>query len=127
LARLRVRRPREGGQLTEAVRRRPYSVILLDEVEKAHPDVINVLLQVMDDGRLTDGLGRTVDIPDSLLVMTSNLVPSSGGGGRGTDGRRGRAQAVLDVVKQSFRPEFLNRLDEIVIFNRLTRRTWIAS
>jgi len=112
----------EGGQLTEAVRRRPYSVILLDEVEKAHPDVFNVLLQVMDDGRLTDGLGRTVDFRNSLLVMTSNLgshllVEAAEGQ---TDAGAAR-QAVLDVVKQSFRPEFLNRLDEIVIFNRLTR------
>jgi len=116
----------EGGQLTEAVRRRPYSVILLDEVEKAHPDVFHVLLQVMDDGRLTDGMGRTVDFRNSLLVMTSNLgshllsEAAEGQADHPTDPEALR-QAVLDVVKQSFRPEFLNRLDEIVIFNRLTQ------
>ncbi len=116
----------EGGQLTEAVRRRPYAVILLDEVEKAHPDVFNVLLQVMDDGRLTDGLGRTVDFRNSLLIMTSNL------GGQFFDESaehlddpveekaRVRAQ-IMEVVKASFRPEFLNRLDEVVMFNRLDR------
>ena len=116
----------EGGQLTEAVRRRPYAVILLDEVEKAHPDVFNVLLQVMDDGRLTDGLGRTVDFRNSLLIMTSNL------GGQFfdesaerlddpvEDKARVRAQ-IMEVVKASFRPEFLNRLDEVVMFNRLDR------
>lgn len=112
----------EGGYLTEQVRRKPYSVILFDEVEKAHPDVFNVLLQVMDDGRLTDGLGRTVDFRNALLVMTSNLGSHLLGEAaeNDTDPQAVR-QAVLDVVKQSFRPEFLNRLDEIVIFNRLTQ------
>jgi ATP-dependent Clp protease ATP-binding subunit ClpB len=93
----------EGGQLTEAVRRRPYSVVLLDEVEKAHPDVFNVLLQVMDDGRLTDGQGRTVDFKNTVVIMTSNVA-----GG-------------LDGVRATFKPEFVNRLDEIVEFHQLTR------
>ena len=91
----------EGGQLTEAVRRKPYSVILLDEIEKAHPDVFNVLLQVLDDGRLTDNKGRTVDFKNTILIMTSNLKP--------------------ELVKDSFRPEFLNRIDEIITFQPLTR------
>jgi len=98
----------EGGQLTEAVRRRPYAVILLDEIEKAHPDVFNVLLQLMDDGRLTDGQGRTVDFSNTVVVMTSNL----GGGGDET--------AVMAAVRASFKPEFVNRVDEIVIFHRLS-------
>jgi ATP-dependent Clp protease ATP-binding subunit ClpB len=98
----------EGGQLTEAVRRRPYSVVLLDEIEKAHPDVFNVLLQVLDDGRLTDGQGRTVDFSNSVLIMTSNL-------GGGADER-----TVLNVVRNHFKPEFLNRIDEIVVFHPLT-------
>jgi ATP-dependent Clp protease ATP-binding subunit ClpB len=93
----------EGGQLTEAVRRRPYTVILLDEIEKAHPDVFNILLQVMDDGRLTDGQGRTVDFKNTVLIMTSN-IPG------------GRAGAELH-----FKPEFINRLDDIVEFDALTR------
>jgi ATP-dependent Clp protease ATP-binding subunit ClpA len=99
----------EGGQLTEAVRRRPYSVILLDEIEKAHPDVFNVLLQVLDDGRLTDGQGRTVDFSNSVLIMTSNL-------GGGADER-----TVMNVVRNHFKPEFLNRIDEIVVFHPLTQ------
>jgi ATP-dependent Clp protease ATP-binding subunit ClpB len=108
----------EGGQLTEAVRRRPYSVILLDEVEKAHPETFDILLQVLDDGRLTDGQGRTVDFRNVILVMTSNLgsqylvdpmlTPES------------RKEAVLGIVRQTFKPEFLNRLDEIVIFDPLS-------
>jgi ATP-dependent Clp protease ATP-binding subunit ClpB len=93
----------EGGQLTEAVRRRPYSVVLLDEIEKAHSDVFNVLLQVMDDGRLTDGQGRTVDFKNSVLIMTSNVA-----GG-------------MDGIRATFKPEFINRLDEIVEFQQLTR------
>jgi ATP-dependent Clp protease ATP-binding subunit ClpB len=97
----------EGGQLTEAVRRRPYAVILLDEIEKAHPDVFNVLLQLMDDGRLTDGQGRTVDFTNTVLIMTSNLG--------GAD-----PQVVLPAVRSHFKPEFLNRIDEIVVFDRLT-------
>jgi ATP-dependent Clp protease ATP-binding subunit ClpB len=108
----------EGGQLTEAVRRRPYSVVLFDEVEKAHPEVFNALLQVLDDGRLTDGLGRTVDFRNTLVVMTSNLGTSLFNGGEVTDEVRGQVQAEL---KQAFRPEFLNRIDEVVVFNSLRR------
>jgi ATP-dependent Clp protease ATP-binding subunit ClpB len=111
----------EGGALTEAVRRRPYQVILFDEIEKAHPDVFNVLLQVLDDGRLTDGQGRTVDFRNTLIVLTSNLgseilaaLPESG------DVTSVRDQ-VMEIVRGAFRPEFLNRLDEILLFRRLTR------
>ncbi len=111
----------EGGSLTEAVRRRPYQVILFDEVEKAHPDVFNVLLQVLDDGRLTDGQGRTVDFRNTLIVLTSNLgseilaaLPED------TDMRKAR-DGVMAIVRGAFRPEFLNRLDEILIFSRLSR------
>ena len=108
----------EGGQLTEAVRRRPYSVVLLDEVEKAHPDVFNILLQVLDDGRLTDGQGRTVDFRNVVIILTSNL-----GSQFLTDPTLNddtRREAVMGVVRQAFRPEFLNRLDEIVLFEALT-------
>ncbi|MCG8149009.1 ATP-dependent chaperone ClpB, partial [Pimelobacter simplex] len=109
----------EGGQLTEAVRRRPYSVVLLDEVEKAHPEVFDILLQVLDDGRLTDGQGRTVDFRNTLLILTSNL------GSQYlvdlTMDPAAQKEAVLAVVRQSFKPEFLNRLDEIVTFDALTR------
>ena len=108
----------EGGQLTEAVRRRPYAVILLDEIEKAHPDVFNVLLQIMDDGRLTDGQGHTVDFTNSVLIMTSN-VGSQEIAAEAVDERiRDR---VEDIVRQTFKPEFLNRIDETVIFHRLGR------
>ncbi|SMO53934.1 ATP-dependent chaperone ClpB [Propioniciclava tarda] len=108
----------EGGQLTEAVRRRPYSVVLLDEVEKAHPDVFNILLQVLDDGRLTDGQGRVVDFKNTILILTSNL-----GSQYLADPKLDEAtkrEAVMEVVRKSFRPEFLNRLDEIVLFEPLT-------
>ncbi|MBB1511603.1 ATP-dependent chaperone ClpB [Tessaracoccus sp. MC1627] len=108
----------EGGQLTEAVRRRPYSVVLLDEVEKAHPDLFNILLQVLDDGRLTDGQGRTVDFRNTLLIMTSNL-----GSQFMADQQLSREEkraAVMGVVRQAFRPEFLNRLDDVVLFDALT-------
>ena len=98
----------EGGQLTEAVRRRPYAVVLLDEIEKAHPDVFNVLLALMDDGRLTDGQGRTVDFTNSVIVMTSNL------------GAGGDEATVMDAVRAHFKPEFVNRIDEIVVFHRLS-------
>jgi ATP-dependent Clp protease ATP-binding subunit ClpB len=108
----------EGGQLTEAVRRRPYSVVLLDEVEKAHGDVFDILLQVLDDGRLTDGQGRTVDFRNTILILTSNLG-SAFVSDPGLDDRA-RRDAVLGVVRSSFKPEFLNRLDEIVIFDALT-------
>ncbi len=109
----------EGGQLTEAVRRRPYSVVLLDEVEKAHPEVFDILLQVLDDGRLTDGQGRTVDFRNTILVLTSNL-----GSAHLVDPTldpEKRKESVLAVVRSSFKPEFLNRLDEIVLFDALTK------
>jgi ATP-dependent Clp protease ATP-binding subunit ClpB len=115
----------EGGYLTEAVRRRPYSVILLDEVEKAHPDVFNVLLQVLDDGRLTDGQGRTVDFRNTVIVMTSNLGSHSDPGAGGDDSSENYTQmkaAVMGVVQAHFRPEFINRLDEIVVFHPLDKR-----
>ncbi len=109
----------EGGQLTEAVRRRPYSVVLLDEVEKAHPDVFNLLLQVLDDGRLTDGQGRTVDFRNAILIMTSNL--GSQFLADQTTNDEAKRDAVMGVVRNHFRPEFLNRLDEIVMFTPLSR------
>ncbi|MCV6574821.1 MAG: ATP-dependent chaperone ClpB [Cohaesibacter sp.] len=111
----------EGGVLTEAVRRRPYQVILFDEVEKAHPDVFNILLQVLDDGRLTDGQGRTVDFRNSLIIMTSNLGAEFLATNEGGDVSEEEAARVMDVVRGSFRPEFLNRLDELLIFHRLAR------
>ena len=111
----------EGGVLTEAVRRKPYQVILFDEVEKAHPDVFNVLLQVLDDGRLTDGQGHVVDFKNTLIILTSNLgshalseMPE------GADAAQAKA-GVMEAVRAHFRPEFLNRLDEIIVFDRLTR------
>ncbi len=109
----------EGGYLTEAVRRRPYAVILLDEVEKAHPDVFNVLLQVLDDGRLTDGQGRTVDFRNTVIIMTSNLGSQviQEYAGEGNYGRM--KSAVMDIVQQNFRPEFINRIDDIVVFRPL--------
>ncbi|MEG3628603.1 ATP-dependent chaperone ClpB [Streptomyces poriticola] len=109
----------EGGQLTEAVRRRPYSVVLLDEVEKAHPEVFDILLQVLDDGRLTDGQGRTVDFRNTILVLTSNL-----GSQFLVDpvaGEQEKKEQVLEVVRASFKPEFLNRLDDLVVFSALTK------
>ncbi|MEK7661284.1 MAG: ATP-dependent chaperone ClpB, partial [Pseudomonadota bacterium] len=112
----------EGGALTEAVRRRPYQVVLFDEVEKAHPDVFNVLLQVLDDGRLTDGQGRTVDFRNVILVMTSNLGSNylaEQEEGESVEAVRGQ---VMDAVKQNFRPEFINRIDEIILFARLGRK-----
>ena len=108
----------EGGQLTEAVRRRPYSVILLDEVEKAHPDVFDILLQVLDDGRLTDGQGRTVDFKNTILILTSNL-----GSQALTDptlDERGRHEAVMSAVRVAFKPEFINRLDDVIVFDALS-------
>ena len=109
----------EGGQLTEAVRRRPYSVILLDEVEKAHPEVFDVLLQVLDDGRLTDGQGRTVDFRNTILILTSNL--GSNFLIDQTTGEAEKKDQVLQVVRASFKPEFLNRLDDLVVFSALNR------
>jgi ATP-dependent Clp protease ATP-binding subunit ClpB len=108
----------EGGTLTEAVRRKPYSVLLLDEVEKAHPDVFNVLLQVLDDGRLTDGQGRTVDFKNTVIVMTSNLGSQMIMQMAGQDSELIR-EAVWGEVKAHFRPEFLNRIDETVVFHAL--------
>ncbi len=113
----------EGGQLTEAVRRRPYSVVLLDEVEKAHPDVFDVLLQVLDDGRLTDGQGRTVDFRNAILVLTSNLGSQAADFTMGDEERR---DEVLAVVRAHFKPEFLNRLDDIVVFHALTKQDLAA-
>ena len=113
----------EGGQLTEAVRRRPYSVILFDEVEKAHPDVFNVLLQVLDDGRLTDGQGRVVDFKNTIIIMTSNLGSNlilEAGENNVTDSSKLKGE-IDSLLKSTFRPEFLNRIDEIVMFNRLDR------
>jgi len=108
----------EGGQLTEAVRRRPYSVVLLDEVEKAHPDVFDILLQVLDDGRLTDGQGRTVDFRNAILILTSNL--GSQVIADPTLSEEQRRDAVMSVVRGHFKPEFLNRLDDIVVFHALS-------
>ena len=110
----------EGGQLTEAVRRRPYSVILFDEIEKAHADVFNVLLQLLDDGRLTDGHGRTVDFKNAVVIMTSNIASQLILSFKGQDYEKMKAEC-LDVLRQSFRPEFLNRVDEIVVFHPLTK------
>jgi ATP-dependent Clp protease ATP-binding subunit ClpB len=109
----------EGGYLTEAIRRRPYSVVLLDEVEKAHPDVFNVLLQVLDDGRLTDGQGRTVDFRNTVIVMTSNLGSQVIQEMTGEEHYQSMKAAVMETVRQNFRPEFINRLDEIVVFHPL--------
>ncbi|MGH8168428.1 MAG: AAA family ATPase, partial [Woeseiaceae bacterium] len=111
----------EGGYLTEAVRRRPYSVILLDEVEKAHPDVFNVLLQVLDDGRLTDGQGRTVDFRNTVIVMTSNLGSQMIQEMAGDENYEAMKSAVMEIVSQHFRPEFINRVDDVVVFHPLGR------
>ena len=111
----------EGGYLTEAVRRRPYSVILLDEVEKAHPDVFNVLLQVLDDGRLTDGQGRTVDFRNTVIVMTSNLGSQMIQEMAGEENYDAMKSTVMEIVGQHFRPEFLNRIDDVVVFHPLGR------
>jgi ATP-dependent Clp protease ATP-binding subunit ClpC len=122
----------EGGQLTEAVRRRPYTVVLFDEIEKAHPDIFNMLLQILEDGRLTDAKGRTVDFKNTLIILTSNIgskVIEKGGGGLGFEFGENQADAqynrirnlVNEELKQYFRPEFLNRLDEIIVFRQLTK------
>jgi ATP-dependent Clp protease ATP-binding subunit ClpC len=121
----------EGGQLTEKVRRKPYSVILLDEIEKAHPDIYNILLQVLDDGQLTDGLGRKIDFKNSLIIMTSNigarqLKDFGDGVGFATANRQQNSEennkAVVEkALKRTFSPEFLNRIDDVIIFNSLTR------
>jgi ATP-dependent Clp protease ATP-binding subunit ClpB len=114
----------EGGQLTEAIRRRPYAVILLDEVEKAHADVFNILLQILDDGRLTDGHGRTVDFKNSVVIMTSNIGSQlilGYHGGADPDAYERMKKDVLEVLRQQFRPEFLNRVDETVVFHSLSQ------
>jgi ATP-dependent Clp protease ATP-binding subunit ClpB len=111
----------EGGYLTEAVRRKPYSVLLLDEVEKAHPDVFNILLQVLEDGRLTDGQGRTVDFRNTVVVMTSNLGSDLIQRMAGEGDYDAMKDAVMEVVGQHFRPEFINRVDETVVFHPLAR------
>ncbi|HZC03471.1 MAG TPA: AAA family ATPase, partial [Gammaproteobacteria bacterium] len=109
----------EGGYLTEAVRRKPYSVVLLDEVEKAHPEVFNILLQVLDDGRLTDGHGRTVDLRNTVVVMTSNLGSQFIQEMAGEENYAAMKKAVMETVAHSFRPEFINRIDEVVVFHSL--------
>jgi ATP-dependent Clp protease ATP-binding subunit ClpC len=122
----------EGGQLTEAVRRRPYTVVLFDEIEKAHPDVFNMLLQILEDGRLTDAKGRTVDFKNTLLILTSNIgskVIEKGGGGIGFEFAEDQSESqynrikflVNEELKNYFRPEFLNRLDEIIVFRQLNK------
>jgi ATP-dependent Clp protease ATP-binding subunit ClpC len=122
----------EGGQLTEAVRRRPYTVVLFDEIEKAHPDIFNMLLQILEDGRLTDSKGRTVDFKNTLIILTSNIgskVIEKGGGGLGFEFEENKTEAtynrirslVNEELKNYFRPEFLNRLDEIIVFQQLTK------
>ena len=113
----------EGGQLTEAVRRKPYSVVLFDEIEKAHPDVFNVLLQVLDDGRVTDSQGRTVDFKNTILIMTSNIGSEYllDGIDENGDIRKEAEELVLNDLRSHFRPEFLNRLDETIMFKPLTR------
>src|SRR5437588_13047900 len=108
----------EAGQLTEQVRRRPYSVLLFDEIEKAHPDVFNVLLQVLDDGRITDGQGRTVDFKNTVIIMTSNI--GSQYIMEEEQSPEARRRLVMDALRAHFRPEFLNRVDEIIIFDRLS-------
>ena len=114
----------EGGQLTEAVRRKPYSVVLFDEIEKAHPDVFNVLLQVLDDGRITDSQGRTVDFKNTIIILTSNIGSSyllNGIDEQGNISDEARENTMADL-RASFRPEFLNRLDEIILFKPSTKR-----
>ena len=113
----------EGGQLTEAVRRRPYQVVLLDEIEKAHPDVFNILLQVLDDGRLTDGQGRTVDFKNSVIIMTSNVgsaAIAATGARAGDAAYESMKREVTETLRSHFRPEFLNRVDEVIVFHALT-------
>src|SRR4029453_9543403 len=113
----------EAGQLTETVRRRPYAVILFDEIEKAHPEVLNVMLQLLDDGRLTDGKGRTVDFKNTVVIMTSNIGSGylTDLGDRGID--EGVRRQVMEALRAHFRPEFINRVDEIIIFHPLSRDT----
>ena len=107
----------EGGQLTEAVRRKPYSIVLLDEIEKAHPDVFNILLQILDDGRITDSKGVTVDFKNTIIIMTSNL----GSEFAFEKDEAKKQKAYEDIVKMTFKPEFINRIDEIIVFNPLDK------
>jgi ATP-dependent Clp protease ATP-binding subunit ClpB len=116
----------EGGALTEAVRRRPYQVVLFDEIEKAHPDVFNVLLQVLDDGRLTDGQGRTVDFKNTLIIMTSNIGSEYLVNQKEGEETSAVREYVMAEVKLKFRPEFLNRIDDIILFHRLKRENMAA-
>ncbi|HBJ18950.1 MAG TPA: type VI secretion system ATPase TssH, partial [Clostridiales bacterium] len=118
----------EGGQLTEAVRRKPYSVVLFDEVEKAHPDVFNILLQILDDGRITDSQGRTVDFKNTIIILTSNLGSAELLDGIQPDGSISESAraAVMGELRRAFRPEFLNRLDEIILFKPLTKENIYA-
>lgn len=123
----------EGGQLTEAVRRRPYAVVLLDEIEKAHPEVFNILLQVMEDGRLTDSQGRVVNFKNTIIIMTSNVGAQSIQGGPGMGFRDTQSETetekayesmknrIMEEMKRTFRPEFLNRVDDVIVFHQLTR------
>jgi ATP-dependent Clp protease ATP-binding subunit ClpA len=120
----------EGGQLTEQIRRRPYSVILFDEIEKAHPDIFNMMLQILDDGRLTDGQGRTVDFRNTIIIMTSNVgshvIQESSAIGfsvnhKVRNGQEDVRKRLLDALRQTFRPEFLNRVDDIIVFNTLSK------
>jgi ATP-dependent Clp protease ATP-binding subunit ClpA len=121
----------EGGQLTEHVRRRPYSVVLFDEIEKGHPDVFHTLLQILDDGRLTDGQGRTVDFKNTVIIMTSNVGSAIIHDGppmgfsvnqKGKSGQEDVRKRLLETLRQTFRPEFLNRVDDIIVFNTLSRQ-----
>jgi ATP-dependent Clp protease ATP-binding subunit ClpB len=109
----------EGGYLTEAIRRRPYAVILFDEIEKAHPDVFNILLQILDDGRLTDGKGRTVDFKNTVIIMTSNIGSQAISESSG-DLERAMPR-LMEALRNTFRPEFLNRIDDVIVFHRLSR------
>lgn len=107
----------DGGQLTEAIRRNPYSIVLFDEIEKAHHDVFNILLQILDDGRITDGQGRTVDFKNTIIIMTSNL-----GSEYILENKENSNELVMDELKKTFKPEFINRIDEIIIFNSLNKK-----
>ena len=111
----------EGGRLTEAVRRRPYSVVLFDEIEKAHPDVFNVLLQVLDDGRLTDGKGRVVSFKNTVIIMTSNLGLRVDRRGQSPRDEAEIKAKIEEALRRHFRPEFFNRIDDVIVFHRLTR------
>jgi len=110
----------QGGQLTEAIRRKPYSIVLFDEIEKAHSEVFNILLQILDDGRLTDNQGRVVDFRNTIIIMTSNI-----GSKFLTDNDQSAKEKVLDLVRQNFKPEFINRIDEIIIFNALSKNVQV--